>query len=149
MSKGGKPDLQDKKSAFAASFNAAAAIVAASTSKGKLNINDVVDAVIDLQVALYGARIAATKELELGGPGQAKDSGGSSSGRSGGSKTNSAQSGSPGSPTDNQTEYYSDIADRVAADGGKLKPGLNKFKALSYAKAKAALEAAIAIDPGK
>ena len=150
MSKPGKLDLQDKKSAWAASFNAAAAIVAASTSKGGVDISGIADLIVELQVALYTARIAATKELKLGGvEGKSTAGSGGKSERSDGSRRSSAQPGSPGSPTEGQISYYEDIAGRVAANGGKLKPGVNKFKAMSYHAAKAALEEAIRSDPGK
>ena len=149
-----KLDLQDKKSAFASAGNVAGTIVAAATSKGKFNgadINATADTVVDLQVAIYTARLAAIKELKLGGV-EGKSStggGGGKSERSGGSKQNSGGFSGPGNPTDNQVSYYSDIADRIKADGGKLKPGLEKFQAMTYAAGKEALEAAIAIDPGK
>ena len=148
---GKKLDLSDKKSAFASSFNAATQLTAAFGWTGEdQKPEDIADAVVDLTVALYEARIAATKELKLGGA-EGKSTGGSGgqSGRSGGSKKNSGQYNSPGSPTDGQTSYYEDIAERIAADGGKLKPGVEKFKKLSYAVAKTALEDAIKIDPGK
>ncbi len=151
MSKGGKPDLQDKKSAFAASFNAAALIVAHMDGSDNKGVDGLAEVVVDLQVALYTARMAATKELKLGGPGKAASTGGSggSTGRSGGSKKNSGGFSGPGQPTENQINYYEDIAKRIAGEGGKLKPSLDKFKGLTYAAGKTALEDAIAIDPGK
>ena len=142
----GKPDLSDKKSAWASAFNAAARLVQVSDEASN---EEIADDVVDLTIALYEARISAQKELKLGGAeGNSGGGGGGNSGRSGGSNRSSGGSRSSG-PTDNQTEYYSDIADRISADGGKIKPSLKKFKELSYDKAKLALEDAIDEDPGK
>ena len=146
-----KPDLRDKKSAFASAFNAAVQLLQ-NELDGDQNVDDIAQAVVDLTIALYSARIAAQKELKLGGDEGGKASGGgSNSGRSGGSSRSSGGSrsskGSDNGPTDNQTDYAGDIIGRLKEKGKKVPVKLKDFKAMGYDEAKEALEDLIAIDP--
>ena len=146
-----KPDLRDKKSAFASAFNAAVELHA-SAEQDVSEPDALAESVVDLTNALYSARIALQKELKLGGDEGGKASGGgSNSGRSGGSSRSSGGSrsskGSDGGPTDNQTDYAGDIIGRLKEKGKKVPVKLKDFKDMGYDEAKEALEDLIAIDP--
>ncbi len=146
-----KPNLADKKSAFAATFNGAVELVAASDAYDVAEPDAVAEVVVDLNIALYTARIAAQKELKLGGVEDSGKSSGGSSGQSGGSNKRSGgssrSSGRSDSPSRGQIDYASDILDRLEEAGSKLPTSLKKFKKMSYAEGKEVLEDLIDIDP--
>ncbi|KKK97002.1 hypothetical protein LCGC14_2657100, partial [marine sediment metagenome] len=79
-----KPTDQDRASIAASSFNAAAAVVAAGTSKGKYD--DVVEITMELATDFYETRLDWMTEAGISGanPKASSGGGGGSGGRSGG-----------------------------------------------------------------
>ena len=132
----------DRASVAASSFNAAAAIVAATVT-GKSLGKTLASKTLDLTQEFYELRIAWMEDAGIGGaPKSTGGGGGGSSNYSGGSKGSSGQSRSD-EPTLKQTGFYGDLITDIEKAGGKAPLSIKKFKKLGFEDASSAIDEAI------
>ena len=135
-----KISASDRASLAASSFNAAAGIVAATSSKGKLD--DAVEQVMDLTEEFYGLRIEWMEANEIGNAPKSQPSGGGG-GNYKRSASSSGSSGGSSGPSAKQAGFYGDLIDSIEEAGGEAALSIKKFKKLSASDASDAIEEAI------
>jgi hypothetical protein len=127
MGKNPKLSDQSKVSAYASSFNAAVALVAAGSGLEK----DTPETVLDLTLELYEGRINQARDLGLGGETKSSGGGRTSSGGGSGYSGKSSGGGSSSTVSDNQVNFAEQLIAAIEKNGDDPKISLKKFKKLS------------------
>ncbi len=133
----------DRASVAASSFNAAAAIVAATVT-GKNLGKTLASKTLDLTQEFYDLRIAWMEDAGIGGaPKSTGGGGGGSSKSSGGSRRSSGGPKSFDEPSTKMVGFYGDLIDDIEEAGGKAEYSIKKFKKLNGDDASTAIDEAI------